>query len=53
MVIFVFDLSDRQTFEDLRNSWFPQMNLGKKCIVIGNKADLTPEVEVHEIQAFQ
>ena len=52
IVILVYDISNKQSFEDLKNIWYSDLiRYGEKCTVIaivGNKVDLYENEEVTE-----
>jgi small GTP-binding protein len=54
-IFLIFDLSDRQSFEDL-SKWMElvrEYSVELAVILIGNKADLEPAVEMDAIEAYQ
>ena len=52
IVILVYDVTNKKSFEDLKNSWFHDLNrYGEKCTVlgiVGNKCDLYEQEMVTE-----
>jgi len=51
--ILVFDLSDKQSFNSIRNKWIKLINASSndgELILVGNKADLPREVEYGDIE---
>ena len=55
IVILVYDITSRQSFEDLKNMWYEDLNkYGEKYTVmaiVGNKCDLFEEEEIPEEEA--
>ena len=49
-VIMVFDITDRQSFENLKNEWMPEIESKApsniQIAIVGNKSDLTEKEAV-------
>ena len=55
VIVFVYDITNKKTFEEIKNYWFPQTkdNCENNVIyaLVGNKNDLYEKEEVNEIDA--
>ena len=55
IVLFVYDITDLKSFEELQNVWYPELtNTGEKnavLAVVGNKSDLFEKEQVNEEDA--
>ena len=56
VIVFVYDITNKKTFEEIKNYWFPQTkdNCENNVIydLVGNKNDLYEKEEVNEIDAI-
>jgi small GTP-binding protein len=56
VIVFVYDITNKKTFEEIKNYWFPQTkdNCENNIIyaLVGNKNDLYEKEEVNEIDAI-
>ena len=56
VIVFIYDITNKKTFEEIKNYWFPQTkdNCENNVIyaLVGNKNDLYEKEEVNEIDAI-